>query len=76
MSETQRDVAEYQSDHDLLIRLDEKMNGLLEKITPLAADHETRLRALERWRWIIVGIAVAASTLLSYLLQALSIFHH
>lgn len=24
-------------------------------------DHETRLRSLERWRWILAGVALAAT---------------
>jgi len=63
-------------DRDLLIRLDEKMNGLLEKITPLAADHESRLRTLERWRWIVIGVASGLSAILNYAVQALQLFRH
>lgn len=62
MAENPRDIAEYQSDHDLLIELRTEMRGLRGDIKGLKSDHadalsdhETRLRALERRVWIASG---------------------
>jgi len=43
-----------QSDHDILIRLDENVRILHEKVGKLTDDHEDRIRKLEREtnRWI------------------------
>jgi uncharacterized protein involved in exopolysaccharide biosynthesis len=35
-------------------RIESKLDRVLED----AADHEDRVRALERWRWIVVGAAL------------------
>ena len=50
------------SDHDILIRMDEKMTGIRDRfIEHVQAEevrhvrHETRLTALEQWRWKWVG---------------------
>ena len=48
IAETTAELAQYQSDHDLLVRIDERMNGMHEKITTLTDDHEARIRELER----------------------------
>ena len=54
MAETQRDLAEYQSDHDIIVRLDTKMDimtATVEKLTDAMTrkgdDHEVRLRRSE-----------------------------
>jgi hypothetical protein len=54
MTETQRDLAEYQSDHDVLVRLDTKMDimstsmdRLTDATTRKTDDHERRIRANE-----------------------------
>lgn len=41
---------------DLLVEIKTKLDLLL----PQHADHETRLRALERTKWLAVGAAAAA----------------
>lgn len=46
-----RDEQEQQSDHDLLIRVDEKLTILLAQ----KGDHETRIRRLELWGAIAIG---------------------
>lgn len=46
---------EQQSDHDLLIRVDEKLSILLNE----RKDHETRIRRLELWGAIALGISYA-----------------
>jgi hypothetical protein len=50
------------NDHDLLIRLDEKVSGLITEVKKLTEiqnkrldDHETRIRRLEKWVWIAIG---------------------
>jgi hypothetical protein len=43
---------------DRLARLEEKLDA--------RADHETRIRALERFRWIVVGLAAAVSAITQY----------
>lgn len=56
-----------QSDHDILIRLDENVRVLHEKVGKLTDDHEDRIRALEREanRWIgrqsVIGGAIGAA---------------
>ena len=63
----QKGVIEYQNDHDLLIRVDEKLTGLHTKFDRLTDDHEERIRMLEREanRWIgrqsIIGGAIGAT---------------
>jgi hypothetical protein len=54
MAETQRDIAEYQSDHDLLTRIDERTLNLVQTVEKLTAaisnktdDHEARIRKNE-----------------------------
>lgn len=47
MSENPRDLAEYQSDHDLLILLNERVGKLTEALEKKTGDHETRIRVLE-----------------------------
>jgi hypothetical protein len=42
-------------DHDLLIRLDEKVEALIKSVAGLTDDHETRIRRIERWGAIAVG---------------------
>lgn len=68
---TQDPVGEYQTDHDLLIRLDEKVSALHPKLDKLTDDHEARIRILEQkvedqrssartWRY---GLTIAISVL-------------
>ena len=51
------------NDHDLLIRLDEKVDNLTGKLdshldnnATLVEDHEKRLRFIERYVWGAIGI--------------------
>ena len=46
-----------------MIRLDEKVGSLIEKVNKLTDDHENRILHLENWRWYLIGIASAAGTL-------------
>lgn len=47
MTETLKDIAEYQSDHDLLVVLNERVAKLTLAVEKKADDHEGRLRELE-----------------------------
>jgi hypothetical protein len=42
-------------DHDLLIRLDQKVDGLIQQVSALTDDHEIRIRYLERYVWKVIG---------------------
>ena len=59
------------SDHDLLVRIDEKVDHIIERLD----DHESRLRPLEHqhYRWlgrdgvIVAGISLATSIVVALL---------
>jgi hypothetical protein len=75
-SENPRELAEYQSDHDLLIELRTEMRGMRGDIKDLRngtsdrlADHEMRLRALERRVWIASGAATVAGIIGGWLVS-------
>lgn len=51
------------SDHDLLIRVDEKLTILLAQ----KGDHEVRLRRLEMWGGIALGLCYALQFYFNYL---------
>lgn len=53
----------HQSDHDLLIRVDEKLTILLAQ----KGDHETRIRRLELWGAIAMGVSYSLSFYFNYL---------
>jgi hypothetical protein len=59
------------SDHDLLIRLDEKVSGMVGKLDSMTNDHESRIRALERWRWYAAGIGTLGGTVFAPLISEL-----
>ncbi len=69
MSETQRDIAEYQSDHDLLIVLNERAYTLIQTVKGKNDDHEERIRWLEKRGWMLAGGAVAVATLIGWALS-------
>lgn len=55
MAETQRDIAEYQTDHDIIIEMRADFRGMRSDIqrltdatTTKTDDHETRLRLVEK----------------------------
>lgn len=59
------------NDHDLLIRLDEKVTGLIAEVKKLTDfqnkridDHERRIRRLERWMWVASGALLLLDTVL------------
>ena len=88
------------TDHDLLIRLDEKVDGLSKDIKDLKdnlasrvahledekmskeeflilkkqcedtqLDHETRIRNLEYWKWLLMGSIVILSFIAPYVIN-------
>ena len=76
MAETQPDIAQYQSDHDVLIELRTEMRGMRGDIKDLkdatadkTTDHEMRLRTLESQRWMIAGGVTVISAIIGYALQ-------
>lgn len=69
-------VQQFQTDHDLLVRLDERTSGILKSVEELKKeatldkdDHEQRIRALEIKIWAISGGFSAASILAGYTLS-------
>ncbi len=62
MSETTLELAQYQTDHDILIELRTEMRLLRETLKEAGdgtkeslTDHEKRLRFIERWMWLAIG---------------------
>lgn len=54
----------YTSDHDLLIRLDEKMDAILKRLgkgDDCMGDHEKRISKLESFQATLIGIAAFVS---------------
>jgi hypothetical protein len=45
--ETERSLAEYQTDHDLLVALNVRVEGLTKAVDKKNDDHEARIRELE-----------------------------
>ena len=60
-------MPETQTDHDLLIRLDEKVGTLIQKVDGLTDDHEKRIKALENWRWYAAGLGTAAGAIAGFI---------
>jgi len=55
------------NDHDLLIAMNTKLDIML----TTSADHETRMRRLERWFWIAAGMAAASGAGISAAISTL-----
>lgn len=62
-------MAEHPNDHDILIRLDEKVTGMVQKLDNLHDDHEVRLRSVEKWRWISTGLGTAGGAGLATIIE-------
>lgn len=58
-------MPEHTPDHDLLIRLDEKVTGMVNKLDKFSDDHEGRIRALEKWRWYSAGLGATGGATLA-----------
>lgn len=56
-------VKQTRVDHDLLVRMDEKLNLLITK----NGDHETRIRRIEMWGAMAIGISYALQFYFNYL---------
>lgn len=62
-------------DHDLLIRLDEKVEVLIKSVDNLTNDHERRLRFIERYVWGALGILALVQLLgVAYVISVVQ--HH
>lgn len=59
MAENPSDLAHYQSDHDLLVVLNERVSALTTAVESKSLDHEARIRAIEAKLWIFAGAAAA-----------------
>lgn len=66
-------------DHDLLIRLDEKvtmgfenLEKTMKAVTDGQGGHERRIGSLERWRSYVLGIAATAGALASVIINWLT----
>lgn len=62
MADNIPELAQYQNDHDLLVALNTEMRLLRQDIKDMKddgrltlADHETRLRFIERYMWLAIG---------------------
>ena len=71
------DATQSQSDHDIIIRIDERVNALHMKVDKLTDDHEDRIRSLEKEanRWLgrqsmIGGIIGIGASFLAALFNA------
>lgn len=62
------------TDHDLLIRIDEAVRQIRERQTEsdsVIGDLDTRITAVERWRWVITGGLIALA-MVSQPIQAIA----
>lgn len=66
MAETFKDIAEYQTDHDLLIVLNERVSTLIVAVGNKNDDHEIRIRWLEKRGWLMSGAVLALATLIGW----------
>lgn len=66
MAETLKEIAEYQSDHDLLIVLNERVATLILAVNAKNGDHEERIRWLEKRGWFMSGGLLVVTTLIGW----------
>ena len=59
-------MTDNQTDHDLLIRVDEKLEQLLKQSSVTNKDFETRIRRLEMWGAIALGLSYALQFYLNF----------
>jgi len=67
-------MPEHAPDHDLLIRLDEKVTGMVTKLDKFSDDHESRIRALEKWRWYSAGLGATGGSIIATIVER--VLHH
>ena len=58
---------QHQLDHDLLIRIDQKLEILIVNQEREKQDHELRIRRLEMWGAIAIGLSYALQFFFNYL---------
>lgn len=70
----------YSTDHDLLIKIDQKLSDFIETSGPahlllikLIDGHEVRLRSIEKFQWGTVAIAGFLAGLISLLVRYLPV---
>ena len=63
MTREPQDLVEYQTDHDLLILLNERVGNLTKAVGEKTGDHETRIRYLEMKVWLFTGAASILGTI-------------
>lgn len=61
MADNPKEIAEYQTDHDLLVKLNVQVDTLTRAVEKKNDDHEARIRSLERTQtqiitWGSVGV--------------------
>jgi len=71
--ENQEHLKQTQTDHDLLVRIDEKLKILIETQERNHGDHEARIRTLETQRWMVAGATAAIAVFINYLIRFLRI---
>lgn len=71
--ESQEHITQTKQDHDLLVRIDERLTGLSadfvdfkNKLIPQFMDYETRIRSLEKAKWTWGGMVTVLATGLSW----------
>lgn len=52
-------------DHDLLIRLDQKVDNLTTIVSTLTDDHEKRIRAIEKYVWKFIGSLLVVDAIMT-----------
>lgn len=62
-------IKQAQSDHDLLTRIDEKLNMLITNQGITNTDHEVRLRRLEMWGAVAIGLMYALQFYVNFIKQ-------
>jgi hypothetical protein len=77
MAETISELAQYQSDHDILIEMSTEVRLLRQSIDKAAdgtketlTDHERRLRFIERWMWLAIGAVALAEFVITIISTA------
>lgn len=73
MADNPMDLAAYQNDHDLLVSLSTEMRLLREDIKEMKSgnsltlqDHENRLRFIERYMWMALGILAVGEVAIKF----------
>lgn len=56
-----------------LVRIETKLDGLVQTTGERGIDHETRLRALEKAKWLIVGAATVSGGAAGMIAKALGL---